>query len=342
MPSTKIICTLGPASSNIETLRRMIAGGMSVARLNFSHGSHAEHKKRIDLIRKLNQEMGRDVRILQDLEGFRIRVGEFKNGDSIALEKGQIIRMTNRPDFDGPDVIPFDYPGSLNDIKRNSYVYINDGYIALHVLEHHEDYIKTEVVLPGIVEENKGVNVPGAELKFHEATEKDKRDIKFGLENKVDWIAQSFVRTERDIIVLNEQMSVNGGTAKIIAKIENREGIKNVDDIIAVSDGIMVARGDMGVSLPIYEVPMIQKMIINKCNEAGKIAITATQMLESMTTNIRPTRAEVSDVANAIIDGTDYIMLSGETAVGKYPVETVEMMTRIIKFTELSCKRKTS
>lgn len=354
MVKTKIISTLGPASTHRTILRNMMLAGMDVVRLNFSHGSIPEHKKRIDLIRGLNRKYRRHIRILQDLEGYRIRIGKFSRSEvkviggipreaggdkkQIELKKRQIILLTNNEKLREKGLILFDYFGPLKDIKAGSFVYIDDGNIALKVQSASKNYIKTEVVVPGILKENKGVNIPDINLKFKTLTDKDKIDLEFGIKERVDFIAQSFVRNQRDILNIRNFLSERGFNCQLIAKIENREGIKNIDKILNVSDGIMIARGDMGVSLPIYEIPIIQKLIIKKCNQKNKFVITATQMLESMTERIRPTRAEVTDVANAILDGTDYVMLSAETAVGKYPVETVRMMNKIIKFTEESTK----
>jgi len=229
--------------------------------------------------------------------------------------------------------IPFDYQGSLQDIKKGQYIFIDDGNIVLEVIGRDKDSLKTRVVVGGLLQENKGVNIPEAILEFGGISRKDIQDIFFCEKHGIEYIAQSFVRTKQDILDVRNLLTAEA-RCRVVAKIENGEGIKNIDEIIEVSDGIMIARGDMGVSLPIYEIPLIQKMIIKKCNRAGKFVITATQMLESMTENLRPTRAEVADVANAIIDGTDFVMLSAESAVGKYPVETVSMMNDIIKFTE--------
>ncbi len=335
MNVTKIICTLGPSSKNPVVLKELVRSGMDVARLNFSHGSHKEHLAMIKTINDLNKKDKFDLKILQDLEGYRIRVGTLKNENkSVKVEKGDIVLLTNKENLGDENVIPFDYDGSLNDIDIASNIYIDDGYITLKVKSRSESYLKAEVIMPGIIKEHKGINIPNIKLKFTGLTGKDKDDLRFGLESGVDFIAQSFVRTKEDILDLREFISAQEGDKKIIAKIENREGLKNIDEIIDVSDGIMIARGDLGVSIPIYEIPIIQKMIIKKCNDKNKFVITATQMLDSMTENIRPTRAEVTDVANSIIDGTDYVMLSGETAVGKYPVETIKMMSDIIEFTE--------
>jgi pyruvate kinase len=334
MPKTKIICTLGPASSTETILNQMVQAGMSVARLNFSHAEFKDLTQRISLIRKINKKCNKCVKLLGDLEGHRIRVGKFKDAKPIRLRKHDIIWLT-QGDVEGEgDVIPFDYPGSLDVVKNGYHVYIDDGNIALKVVGRKKKRLKTEVVVGGFLKERKGVNIPDAKLVFRGLSENDKRDARFCIKNGVEYIAQSFVRTRDDILKVRELLPDATNRPKVIAKIESREGIHNIDEIIKVSDGIMVARGDMGVAIPIYEVPVVQKMIIKKCNLAGKFVITATQMLESMTENRLPTRAEASDVANAIIDGTDYVMLSAESAVGKYPVETVRTMERIIKFTE--------
>lgn len=306
--------------------------GMDVSRLNFSHGSLAEHKKYLDTINILNKKYSRHIRILGDLEGYRIRIGKLKK--ELPLRKKQTLLLTNDPDARAREAIPFDYKGPLGDIKKGCFIYIDDGNIALKVTSVTKQYLVTEVTAPGILKEHKGMNIPDIRLKFRGLTDKDRLGIKFSVENKIDYIAQSFVRSKQDILCFRDMVKDALPGCKIIAKIENRQGIRNIDEIMAVCDGIMVARGDMGVSLPIYEIAIIQKMIIRKCNAMKKFVITATQMLESMTENPRPTRAEVTDVSNAIFDGSDFLMLSGETAAGKYPVESVDMMNKIIKFTE--------
>ncbi|MFH1440731.1 MAG: pyruvate kinase [Candidatus Omnitrophota bacterium] len=339
MVKKKIICTIGPASDRVTVLRNMIFAGMDVARLNLSHGTHLEHQKRIKLIRELNKKYRRHVRILQDLEGYRVRIGEFKEKKVIELKKRQVYLLSNQKSLFGKEnVIPFDYEGALTDIKKGSHIFIDDGNICLLAKQVNRQYIKVEVIIPGILKENKGVNIPEAKFKFKGITQKDRIDIEFGIKNKVDYIAQSFVRNKNDVLQVKDLIKRGLPQCRVIAKIENREGIKNIDSIIQSADGIMVARGDMGVSIPIYEIPIVQKQIIKKCNQSKKFVITATQMLESMTEHIRPTRAEVTDVANAVLDGTDYVMLSGETAAGKHPVEAVKMMNKIIEFTERSLR----
>jgi len=331
MVKTKIICTIGPASSSKTIIRKMMLAGMDVVRLNFSHSKHSELIRIIEIIRYLNKKYHRRIKILGDLQGHRIRIGRLK--EPILLKKNQIIYLTQENIIGTDEIIPFDYKGSLDNIKKGHQIFIDDGNIALEVIGRSKNKLKTKVIVGGLLKEHKGINIPETKLEFGKISEKDIEDIYFCEKYEFDYIAQSFVRDKKDVLEVKKLLSPNS-KCKIIAKIENREGIKNIDEIIDVSDGIMIARGDMGVSLPIYEIPIIQKIIIKKCNQKGKFVITATQMLESMTENIRPTRAEVTDVANAIIDGTNFVMLSGETAIGKYPVETVIMMNNIIKFTE--------
>lgn len=334
MPKTKIIATLGPASNTATVIRKMMFAGMDVVRLNFSHGSHEEHKVRLDIIQELNKKYRRHIKVLQDLQGNRIRIGLLKDHKPLELKKRQIIWLTQEDVMGEDNLIPFDYVGPLSDIKTGQFIYIDDGKIALVVKERRKKMLKTQVVVVGLLKENKGVNIPGAHLRFPAITEEDKIDIQFGIENEVDYIAQSFVRDKEDVLAIKTRISKKLPNCLVIAKIECREGIRNIGKIISVSDGIMIARGDMGISVPIYEIPIIQKQIIRECNRAKKLVITATQMLESMTENLIPTRAEVTDVANAILDGTDFVMLSAETSVGQYPVEVVEMMNQIIQFTE--------
>jgi pyruvate kinase len=338
MAKTGIICTIGPSSEKSGTLREMIEAGMTVARLNFSHGNTLDHQRHIDSLKRLNRELACDVGILQDLEGFRIRIGHFQKraGDAIELKANQIVFLSNQIVRHDAATIPLDYKGPLQVIKTGDLIYIDDGNIALKAMNVTETFVQCGVVIPGSLKEHKGVNIPNARFQFQGLMEKDRLDLQFGIKNKVDFIAQSFVRNRQDIADIKGFISENNASCRVIAKIENKEGIENLDEIIDIADGIMVARGDLGISLPIYEVPILQKAIIKKCKQQNKFVITATQMLESMTVNLRPTRAEVSDVANAILDGSDYVMLSGETAIGKHPVETIRMMTKIIDFTEQS------
>lgn len=338
MRNAGIISTIGPSSESSDTLREMIAAGMSVARLNFSHSNHTDHQKRIDNLKELRGNPSSGVKILQDLEGFRIRIGSFKaeTGGIIELRKKQTVLLGNRASSREDQAIPLDYRGSLRVIQPGDFIYIDDGNIALKTIHASDTSVQCEVVIPGDLKEHKGVNIPNAKFPFEGLTEKDRRDVQFGIKNEVDFIAQSFVRNKKDIVDIRDFIADHNYSCPLIAKIENKDGIENLDEILDVADGIMVARGDLGISLPIYEVPILQKTIIKKCRQINKFVITATQMLESMTEHSRPTRAEVSDVANAILDGSDYVMLSGETAVGKHPVETIRMMKKIVDFTEQS------
>ena len=334
MVRTKIICTVGPSSSNETILRKMTLAGMDVVRLNFSHGSAMSHLSCVQLVRRVNKKYRRRVRILQDLEGPRIRIGRLKDHKPVMLKKRRLVWLVQKDIHEGETLIPFDYDGPLRSIRGLGFIYIDDGNIVLKIKAIEKKRIKAEVVVGGLLKEHKGINIPGACVGFSDISEKDKKDIAFGISQKVDYIAQSFVRNRRDIIEVKKRVKSELPRCLVIAKIENREGIRNIDEIIDASDGIMIARGDMGVCVPIYEIPFIQKTIIKKCNRKKRPVITATQMLEHMVENPRPTRAEVTDIANAIIDGSNYLMLSAETAVGKYPVQSVGMMNDIIKFTE--------
>lgn len=334
IPKTKIICTLGPASGKASVLYQMMRSGMDVVRLNFSHGTHETHLAKIRLLRELNKKHRRHIRILGDLEGYRMRIGKLKGGHPVLVKKRQTLWLTTQDILGEGSRLSFDWAGSLQPIRKGQSVFIDDGNIALVVESRTKDTLKTRVVVGGLIKEHKGINLPGVKLDVTGLTAKDKQDICFCMEHHLDYIAQSFVRGKQDILDLRAQLKKYPHACKVIAKIENWEGIRNIDEIIGVSDGIMVARGDMGISIPIYEVPFIQKKIIRKCNRAGKFVITATQMLESMTEHPIPTRAEVSDVTNAILDGTDYVMLSAESASGLYPIPATHMMNRIICFTE--------
>ncbi len=336
MPKTKIIATLGPVSSNYTVLRKMFTAGLDIVRLNFSHGSHKQHLNAIKLIRQLNKKYRRHIRIMQDLEGLRIRVGRFKGAKTRLLKNRTVAWLTNDAEACGPRRIPFDYKGDLNRIKPGQLIYIDDGNLSLRVTSTSAKSVKAVVVEGGVLKERKGVNIPDVDLGFDGITTKDKRDIEFGIKHAVEYIALSFVRDENDIRQAAALIKPRLPNCRLVAKIENRQAIENIDSIIEAADGIMIARGDMGIAIPIYEVPIIQKRIIKKSNAAGKFVITATQMLEHMTEHSKPTRAEVTDVANAIIDGTDFVMLSAETAVGRFPYQSVLMMNEIIKFTEKS------
>jgi pyruvate kinase len=334
MAKTKIICTIGPSSDKPSVLEGLMQAGMSVARLNFSHGTHAQHEARIRAIRKAAKKAKHRCAILQDLAGYRIRIGHFQGGRPVPMKKGQVMTLTTQNILGNSRLVPFDYNGLVTDIKKGSLIYIDDGNLVLEVTGHDRCFLKARVQIGGLLKERKGINIPAFNIAFTGLTAKDEADVRVGIKHRVDYIAQSFVRDAKDMLKIRELAATGHGTCRLIAKIENHQGICNIDEIVRVSDGVMVARGDMGVAVPIHEIPMIQKMIIKKCNKSRKFVITATQMLETMIDNQRPKRAEVSDVANAILDGSDYVMLSGETAAGLYPVETVQMMSRIIDFTE--------
>ncbi|MDR2676897.1 MAG: pyruvate kinase [Endomicrobium sp.] len=336
--STGIICTMGPSMRSINVLKKMSDAGMTVIRFNFSHGSYETYEKDFELVKTLNKEYGSAVKILADLEGHRIRVGNIKNG-KVELKKSQKLVLTNKKILGDDKIISIDYANTLTDIKPGLNVFIDDGNLTLKVLCSKEEEVITEVQNNYILKTNKGVNIPKAKLTFQPLEEKDREHMLFALEYGVDFIANSFVRNTDDMKPLIDILEKkNNKTCKLIAKIEDISGIENLTDIIECSNGIMVARGDLGISIPLWTIPIIQKHIITQCKAYGKFAITATQMLESMIINSMPTRAEVSDVANAILDGTSYVMLSAETAVGNYPCEAVKMMNNIIKFTkENSC-----
>ena len=337
---TKIVCTLGPVSENEETLRELIKNGLNVCRLNFSHGSHEEHKGRMDLVKKLREELNMPTAILLDTKGPEIRTGKFE-APEVLLEEGQTFTITMKDVMGNKEMCTVSYKGLANDVKTGDTILIDDGLVGLTVKEVNGDDIVCEVQNSGIVKNHKGVNVPGVKVNLPAITEKDRSDIEFGIEQGIDFIAASFVRKVSDVLAIREILEENNAThIKIISKIENQEGVDNLDEIIEVSDGIMVARGDLGVEIPTEEIPVVQKLMIKKCNEAGKPVITATQMLDSMIRNPRPTRAEVTDVANAIYDGTDAIMLSGETAAGKYPVEAVKTMATIAKRAEETMRNR--
>ena len=328
---TKIIGTLGPASSSEEMIIKMASRGMDVARLNFSHGTHAQHQAMIDLVRKVNRKRNFRVTILQDLEGYRIRIGHFKK--KVLLQKNETWYMSADPVLT-EEHIPFDFSEDVRSIEKGSSVFIDDGKLQLKVVGYSGKRLKLKVIQGGPLTERKGVNIPDQKLQSSILTQKDRQDIEFGIKNRVEKVAQSFVRNKKDILHIVDMVKPRLPDCKIIAKIEGPQGVRNIESIIDVCDGIMVARGDLGVSFPIYKVPILQKYLIHHCNRRKKLSITATQMLDSMMEQGRPTRAEVSDVANAILDGSDYVMLSGETAVGKYPSRTIKMMSQIIEYTE--------
>ncbi|KYO67833.1 pyruvate kinase [Thermovenabulum gondwanense] len=338
MRKTKIICTIGPSSERKDVLRELILAGMNVARLNFSHGTHEEHEKRIIAIREVEKELKANVAVMLDTKGPEIRIGTFKNG-KVYLKKGQKFSLKTYPCEGDETGVYVDLKQISEILKKGDRVLIADGLIELLVDEIKGEEIICTVNNEGELGSKKGVNLPGKIVPLPSVTEKDKEDIIFGIKMGVDFIAASFVRKAQDVIAIRKILEENGGQdIQIIAKIENQEGVNNIDEIIKVADAIMVARGDLGVEIPVEEVPIVQKKIIEKCNKAGRPVITATQMLDSMIRNPRPTRAETTDVANAILDGTDAIMLSGETAAGDFPVEAARMMAKIAEKVEETIK----
>ncbi|WP_369041485.1 pyruvate kinase [Staphylococcus warneri] len=330
MRKTKIVCTIGPASESEEMLEKLMNAGMNVARLNFSHGSHEEHKGRIDTIRKVAKRLNKTVAILLDTKGPEIRTHNMKDG-IIELEKGKevIVSMT---EVEGtPEKFSVTYDNLINDVQVGSYILLDDGLVELQVkdIDHDKGEVKCDILNSGELKNKKGVNLPGVKVNLPGITDKDADDIRFGIKEDVDFIAASFVRRPSDVLDIREILEQEKANITIFPKIENQEGIDNIEEILEISDGLMVARGDMGVEIPPEKVPMVQKDLIRKCNKLGKPVITATQMLDSMQRNPRATRAEASDVANAIYDGTDAVMLSGETAAGLYPEEAVKTMRNI-------------
>jgi pyruvate kinase len=341
MKKTKIVCTLGPASDQKQVLTEMINAGMNVARLNFSHGSHEEHREKIDVVKEVRGNLDKPVAIMLDTKGPEIRIKSFEEG-RIDLQTGATFTLNCDETVVGNEFeVGVTYCELYKEVSKGNMILIDDGLVGLEVEEIQDKKIICKVKNGGELKNNKSVNVPDVNIQLPAITEKDKRDIIFGIQEGVDFIAASFVRKIDDVIAIRKVLEENDGPKiQIISKIENREGVNNIDGILEVSDGIMVARGDLGVEIPAEEVPLVQKEIIKKCNIVGKPVITATQMLDSMIRNPRPTRAEVTDVANAIFDGTDAIMLSGETAVGKFPVSAIETMARIAKQTEKSQEYK--
>ena len=333
MRRTKIVCTIGPATRSPENLRLLVEAGMNVARLNFSHGSHQQHAEVIASLRAIARELDTPLALLQDLSGPKVRVGTIA-GDGVQLRPGATATLTLADVPGDESEINLPVPEIFEAVGSGTHLMLDDGLLELRVRSKRADALVCEVIVGGLLTSNKGVNVPGVSLPIAAVTDKDLDDLRFGIAQKVDYVAASFVRTASDIAVLRGVCEAARAKIPLIAKIEKHEAVQNIDAIMEAVDGIMVARGDLGVEVPIDEVPVIQKMLIHKANRAGKPVITATQMLDSMIRNPRPTRAEVSDVANAIFDGTDAVMLSGETAVGLYPFETVRMMARIATHTE--------
>jgi len=328
MRRTKIICTIGPASGSEDVLRRLAEAGMNVARLNFSHGTREEHGHRVDLIRRIEQDFGRPIAVLQDLPGPKLRTGRMAPG-TVTLSSGEKFVFTTRDIPGDAGQVNLPYPELVKQARPGQPVFVDDGRLEFYVESATDTDLITRVVVGGQLGARKGVNMPGTKVSAPPVTEDDIEDLRFGLGKDVDWVAASFVRSVSDLEAVRKVISDSGKPVRLIAKIEKSEAVQNIDSIIEASDGIMIARGDLGVEMPLERVPGVQKMIIKKCNQAGKPVVTATQMLDSMARNRRPTRAEATDVANAILDGTDATMLSGETAIGRFPVESVEMMSKI-------------
>ena len=329
---TKIVVTLGPSTSDRTMIERLIRAKVNVIRLNFSHGSHEEHSKRIQLLRETADKHNHPITLMQDLQGPKIRTGEIING-GVSITQGQSLTLTVEPVLGNQDVVSVDFSDLPNSVRPGGRIMLDDGTLELVVVSVAEKTVETKVVLGGTLKPHKGVNLPGASLNIPSLTEKDEADLEFGLANGIDAVAMSFVRTPNDLTPLRQAIRRFAPESKhipVIAKLERPEALENLHEIIRASDGVMVARGDLGVEMPPEAVPIAQKRIIEAANEHAKVVITATQMLDSMIHNPRPTRAEASDVANAIFDGSDAVMLSGETAVGKYPIQTVEMMHAII------------
>jgi len=329
----KIVCTIGPASLRRDVITLLIKGGMDVARLNFSHGDHETHTKAAELVREVSRKLGMPVAIMQDLQGIKIRVGRFESG-AVELKRGKKLLLIPGEGIGNHDRIFISYPSLSKDLREGDRILLDDGLIQLSVVGKRKNTLKAKVVEGGILRDRKGVNLPGIRLSVSSLTEKDRRDLSLGLGIGADYIAISFVRDANDVKKVREWLKDKKDSIPLIAKIEKPDAIDNIEDILTHADGIMIARGDLGVEIPAEEVPLIQKLLIDKANKRGRLVITATQMLESMTQHMRPTRAETTDVANAVIDGTDALMLSAETATGKYPVESVRMMDRIIRHTE--------
>lgn len=327
---TKIVCTIGPATNTREKIKELVLAGMNVVRLNFSHGSHDDHKKVIDHIRSVAAELNYNIPILMDLQGPKIRVGTMKEGGQL-IEAGKYVTLTPDDVEGSSEIIPIDYPNLVDDAKQGDTILMDDGLLELKIVKKGDSDLTAIVVVGGLLKSRKGVNLPNVKISISSITEKDYEDLEFGLTQGVDYVALSFVRHPRDVQQLVSRVRARGSNAGIISKIEKPEALDHIDDIIEESDGIMVARGDLGIEIPSEKVPLVQKMLIEKCQKVGKPVITATQMLESMIVNPRPTRAESSDVANAVLDGSDAVMLSGETAAGNYPMEAVKFMDKICR-----------
>jgi pyruvate kinase len=331
---TKIVATMGPASSKKDVLLAMVKAGVNVCRLNFSHGRPEDHQKTIDLIREINEQYKTNIAILADLQGPKIRIGLVKDG-GIHLINGKHINITTKESIGDENNIYITYDTFPQDVQANEIILLDDGKLQLKVIEtNRKDNVLCEIIHGGILTSRKGVNLPNTKVSIPSLTEEDLTNLQFALQNDVEWIGLSFVRTGEDIVELKRIISRSGKASRVIAKVEKPEAIDNIDEIIAATDGVMVARGDLGVEMPLEEVPLLQKMIARKCRAASKPVIVATQMLESMITTPRPTRAEVNDVANSVLDGADAVMLSGETSVGEFPVIVIETMAKIVRNVE--------
>jgi pyruvate kinase len=331
---TKIVATIGPVSSNKETMSKLIDAGVNTIRLNMSHGDYEEQMERVNFVREINKEKGTNVSVLLDTKGPEVRTGLFKE-KKVLLEKGKTVIITMDEVEGTSERFTVSYKGLAEDLNPGDTILLDDGYVSVKVLEINGNDINCEIMNTGYMKDRRGVNVPGVTLNFEFMSEKDKNDIIWACENNFDYIAASFIRNATDMKEILDVVATTGNKhIQIIPKIESQDGVEHFDEILALADGVMVARGDLGVEVPAEEVPVVQKMIIKKCNLAGKFVITATQMLESMQSNPRPTRAEVSDVFNAVIDGTDAVMLSGESAAGDYPVESVATQATIAKRAE--------
>ncbi|MAI06978.1 MAG: pyruvate kinase [Alphaproteobacteria bacterium TMED87] len=328
---TKIIATIGPASSNYETISELFRAGADIFRLNFSHGDHQTHLDNILNIRKLEKNSGRPISILTDLQGPKLRVGSFQNSEGVILKTNSNFVLDLSKEKGSEERVSFPHPELYEHLKIGQNIYINDGHLKLKITENKNNKINTKVISPGKITNNKGVNLPDLKFTLPAITEKDESDIEFALKNNVDWIALSFVQHANDILNLKKRID---GKASVIAKLEKPSALKDLDNIIKVADGIMIARGDLGIEVPLETVPVLQKKIIRNCRRSAKPSIVATQMLESMITSPIPTRAESSDVATAVYDGADAVMLSAETAIGRFPLRTVETMNRIISEVE--------
>jgi pyruvate kinase len=330
---TKIVCTIGPATESPQMLKRLISEGMNVARLNFSHGEHEDHVKRIRRIRQVSDECGAFIPIIQDLQGPKIRIGKLTQPE-IRLRKGETVRITTDNIPGTAEVLSTTYKNLVKDVSKNDAILLDDGLIRLTVTRVGDKEVECRIIAGGIIKPNKGMNLPGVSISSPSLTRKDRKDLELGLKLGIDYVALSFVRSPDDIRKLRKTMKRLGTIVPIIAKVEKREAVDQIEEVIREADAIMVARGDLGVELPSEDVPLIQKMIIEKCNRIGKPVITATQMLESMIQSPTATRAETSDIANAVLDGTDAVMLSGETSIGSYPIASVKTMRNVLKKTE--------